>query len=122
VPLPVSDPTDQLLTLTVARDGRRAHIWAAGEVDTSTAPRLAAALDGALADGAPEVAVDLAGVTLLTCAGVHALAAGHRRAASAGGRVHVFASRAVVRRPLELSGLWQRVGADRDPGRRPHAA
>jgi anti-sigma B factor antagonist len=112
VPLPVFDPTAELLTLTLIRDDEGAHLCAAGEVDACTAPRFAAALDGALADGPLQVAVDLHAVTFLTCAGVHALAAGYRRAAAAGTRFHVSASRPAVLRPLELSGLWPAVGAD----------
>lgn len=121
VPLPVFEPTAGPLTLTLTREDRRTQISAAGEVDSCSAPRLAAALGRALADGAREVAVDLHAVTVLTSAGVHALAAACRDAAPAGARLRVAASRPAVRRPLELSGLWQRVGAGRDPGC-PHQA
>jgi anti-sigma B factor antagonist len=55
-------------------------VTAAGEVDASSAPQLAAVLEGVITDTSREVTVDLNGVTFLDSAGVHLLAAAYRRA------------------------------------------
>jgi anti-sigma B factor antagonist len=110
--LPVVDPAEELLALTITSDAWSAQVTAAGEVDTCSAPRLAAALDTAVAGGAREVTVDLNAVTFLDSAGVHVLATAYSRARASETWLRVLASRRSVLRPLQLSGLWALLGAD----------
>jgi anti-sigma B factor antagonist len=78
-----------------------------GELDTLTAPRLAAeldaALDVALAEGAT-VVVDLSEVTFLASSGLAVLVEGARRAAPSPGRLHLVVASRAVTRPLEVTG------------------
>jgi anti-sigma B factor antagonist len=79
-----------------------------GEVDTLTAPRLAARLDEALdtadADGSTVVA-DLSGVTFLASSGLAALINAARRATGSGRRLHVVAASRAVSRPMQVTGV-----------------
>ncbi len=110
--LPVFVPTDDLLTITATVTGDQAvRLSLIGEVDTYTAPRLATALDQVLTtEGLREVTVDLAGVRFLGAAGVHALTDAARAVVSVGGRLRAVAARPAVRRPMQISGLWSRIG------------
>jgi len=112
MPLPVCVATDELLTLTVTEHAASAVVTAAGEVDSCSAPWLAAALEDAFADGVLELTVDMTAVSFLDSAGVHTLAAAYRRAATAGIHLRVLATRRAVLRPLQLTGLWPLLGAD----------
>lgn len=78
-------------------------VMVAGEIDLSTAPRLAEAMKQALAPGAPLV-VNLAGVEFIDSAGTHALAVADRAANEQGGRLMIVTSEFVAR-VLEVSGL-----------------
>ena len=78
-----------------------------GEIDTLTAPRLAAGLDEALEAGSADdtaVVVDLSGVTFLASSGLAVLIGGARRVASTGGRLHLVAASRSVTRPLQVTG------------------
>lgn len=119
---------DDLLTISVTVTAERAvQVSVVGDVDTVTAPRLAAVLadvvgrgvapEGGVASGGGEVTVDLGGVAFLGTAGVHALARGARAAVAAGGRLRAVAVGPAVRRPLQVSGLWARIGDLAEAGR-----
>jgi anti-sigma B factor antagonist len=72
---------EQLLTVEVSTVDDAVVVTARREVDMLTAPRLGAALDGALRRAAARrVVVDLLGVTFLGSAGLAALAQAARRA------------------------------------------
>jgi anti-anti-sigma factor len=53
----------------------------------------------------PQLALDLAGVTFIDCAGVNVLLATRRRAGLEGGSVDVIAASPRVRRVISLLGL-----------------
>ena len=96
-----------LVTLAVAGSASHPRVTVTGEVDCSSAPEVRALLDR-LVDGAPaEVVVDLTGVTFLDSAGLSTLAAAHRQALAAGGRLRVLAATRTVIRPLQITGLWE---------------
>jgi anti-sigma B factor antagonist len=106
---------DDLLSVTVTDGPSSIHVSAAGEVDSHSAPRLAAALETAIAKGTRQVVADLEEVTFLDSAGVHVLGTAHRQARAAGGRLRVIASRRAVLRPLQLTGLWAVLSTEADP-------
>ena len=102
-----------LVTLEVSGSASLPRLTAAGEIDCTSAPQVRAVLDRLL-DAAPrEVVVDLAAVTFLDSAGLCALAAAHRRALAAGGRLRVLAATRAVIRPLQITGLWDLLGGQR---------
>jgi anti-sigma B factor antagonist len=78
-------------------------VTVAGEIDLSTAPRLAEAMKRALVPGAPLI-VNLAGVEFIDSAGTHALAVADHAATEGGGRLLIVTSEFVAR-VLEVSGL-----------------
>jgi anti-sigma B factor antagonist len=107
------DPSsDELITLSVVATGTAARVRTAGEVDSSSAPRLQAELDAQLDAGVRELTVDLDGVTFLDSAGLCALAAIHRRATAEGVALRVLASHRAVIRPLQITGLWELLGVE----------
>jgi anti-sigma B factor antagonist len=115
MPPPVSVPAHELLTIRVTV-APSAVVTAAGEVDSCSAPLLAAALQAAAdqARAGTEILADLSAVTFLDSAGVHVLADAHRRVTAAGGRLTVLAVGQAVRRPLQLTGLAGALGVEPD--------
>jgi anti-anti-sigma factor len=101
---PVFAATDDVLTLDRRDTGRSTRVTAIGELDSCTAPALAAALEDLLVRDR-EVTVDLGAVFFLDAAGVHALAAAAQRAAAVGAGLSVLAWRPAVIRPLTVAGL-----------------
>jgi anti-sigma B factor antagonist len=82
-------------------------LWAAGEVDSTTASRLddglTSAFDAALGEPAGTVVVDLSGVTFLASSGLAVLVRGARRAAERAQRLHVVVASRAVARPLQVT-------------------
>jgi anti-sigma B factor antagonist len=105
-------PVDDIVSLSVSAVGSVVRVTAEGEVDSSSAPLLRAELDGALDGDVGELVIDLDGVTFLDSAGLSALAGAHRRAAAQGVRLRVLASGRAVIRPLQITGLWDLLGAE----------
>ena len=99
-----SDPTVSEPTVLVT---------ATGEVDSTSSSLLRQRLDDLLDGDVREFTVDLVGVTFLDSAGLSVLASAHRRAVRQGVRMRVLASSRAVIRPLEITGLWQLLGAER---------
>lgn len=112
------DPsTNDLVTITVTGTESGVRVTVVGEVDSSSAPQLRAQLEAALGRGVAEVSVDLAGVTFLDSAGLCVLAAAHRRAGLLSVRLRVLAAGRAVVRPLQITGLWELLGAEQvEPG------
>ncbi len=84
-----------------------------GEVDTSTSPQLQARLDAHLATPAAEVVLDLTRVTFLDSAGLCVLALAHKQASTTGTRLRVLATTRAVVRPMQVTGLWDLLHAER---------
>jgi anti-sigma B factor antagonist len=107
------DPSsDELISLSVLATDATVRVRAAGEVDSTSAPRLQAELDAQLDTGARELVVDLDAVTFLDSAGLCALAATHRRATNQGVVLRVLASHRAVIRPLQITGLYDLLGVE----------
>src|SRR4051794_35220667 len=106
-------PSDQIISLSVATTDAAARVSTTGEVDSSSAPALHAELDRLLDAGYRQLTVDLDGVTFLDSAGLCALAAIHRRASADGVRLRILASSRAAIRPMQITGLWDLLGAER---------
>jgi anti-sigma B factor antagonist len=111
-------PTSDIVRFSVSSADACVRITAVGEVDSSSAPLLRSELDSALDGGAlRELVVDLDGVTFLDSAGLSVLAAAHRGALARDVRLRVLASGRAVIRPLQITGLWDLLGAEQvEPG------
>ena len=105
-------PTSDLVSIAVRTSGPVVVVTAVGEVDSTSSPVLRQRLDDLLDGQVDELCVDLVGVTFLDSAGLCVLAAAHRRAVREGVRMRVLASSRAVIRPLEITGLWQLLGAE----------
>jgi anti-sigma B factor antagonist len=86
-------------------------VRARGEIDVSTAPRLAEALVQ-FANGS--VTVDLTGVTFLDSSGCSALIAAHNHLERRGSHLYVRGADGMVLRVLELMGLSRLLNLDGD--------
>ena len=106
-------PTTDLVSVDVSRTGSAACVTAAGEVDSTSAPVLRQQLDTLLDDDVRELTVDLGRVTFLDSAGLCVLAAAHRRAVRQDVTMRVLASSRAVIRPLQITGLWELLKAER---------
>ena len=101
------DPgTTDLVTVDVIRDDTRARISVAGEIDSSSAPKLRGRLDAVLDGGVTELTIDLDRVTFLDSAGLCVLAAAHRRSVRDDIRLTVIATSRAVIRPMQITGLY----------------
>jgi anti-anti-sigma factor len=116
---PTPEP-DQLLSVTTLPDRRpdrrpgRVVVEVVGEVDAYTTPVLDACLTSqARRPGLRELVVSLGQVTFLAATGVTALARADRRCRMRGARLVIrTGGRRAVLRPLQLTGLADRVSVD----------
>ncbi|WP_231931522.1 STAS domain-containing protein [Micromonospora echinospora] len=113
------------LTFTVAhvqRDGGGVRLRLAGELDLSTAPRLATAIDGLLADGQVRLLVDLDGLTFCDSTGIAAFLRGDNACAAAGGWLRLTGATGRVDRILRMTGLAELLRYDptADPASHAH--
>jgi anti-sigma B factor antagonist len=76
-----------------------------GEIDIFSAPGLRDELLRVIRRHGPQLALDLAGVTFIDCAGVNMLLATRRRAGLEDGSVDVIRASPRVRRVISLLGL-----------------
>lgn len=108
------DPsTTDLVSVTVSGAGPVVRVTAVGEVDSTSAPVLREHLDTLLEGNVREFTVDLGQVTFLDSAGLCVLAAAHRRAVRQDVTMRVLASSRAVIRPLQITGLWELLHAER---------
>jgi anti-sigma B factor antagonist len=113
------EPTpSELISLAVSGAAPLLRLTASGEIDSSSAPLLRQHLEAVLDEGeVSELTVDLDGVTFLDSAGLCVLAAAHRRAINEHVRLRVLASSRAVIRPMQITGLWDLLAAERvEPG------
>lgn len=110
-------PVGDIVRFAVTSADSVVRITAVGEVDSSSAPLLRSELESALVGDPRELVVDLDGVTFLDSAGLSVLAGAHRTAAARDVRLRVLASGRAVIRPLQITGLWELLGAEQvEPG------
>ncbi|MGY1753742.1 STAS domain-containing protein [Blastococcus sp. SYSU D01042] len=108
-----ADPTaSDLARIDVVAHGSSVRLVVTGEIDSSTAPALGRSVEGVLADPPGSLTVDLCGVSFLDSAGLSVLATAHRLAREDGVALRVLAASRAVVRPLQITGLWQLLGAE----------
>ena len=108
------DPTiTDLVSVEVSGSGSAVCVSASGEVDSTSAPVLRQHLDTLLDGDVAELTIDLCRVTFLDSAGLCVLAAAHRRAVRQNVTMRVLASSRAVIRPLQITGLWELLKAER---------
>jgi anti-sigma B factor antagonist len=105
-------PTDLVSVAVSGTDGAFC-VTAVGEVDSTSAPVLRQHLETLLDGDVRELTVDLGQVTFLDSAGLCVLAAAHRRAVRKDVTMRVLASSRAVIRPLQITGLWELLHAER---------
>lgn len=111
------DPhASELVSIDVSGSGPAVCVTAAGEVDCTSAPVLRQHLEGLLDGDVRELTIDLGQVTFLDSAGLCVLAAAHRRASRQDVTMRVLASSRAVIRPLQITGLWELLQAERVDG------
>lgn len=98
--------------IDVVAHGSSVRLLVTGEIDSSTAPALGRGIDDVLAGAPGSLTVDLCGVSFLDSAGLSVLASAHRLAREAGVALRVLAASRAVVRPLQITGLWQLLGAE----------
>lgn len=76
-----------------------------GEIDLATAPRVDAAFDDAIENGAERIAIDLRTVSFMDSTGLRSVITAHRRLEMASGRFAVVADDGPARRLLEVAGV-----------------
>jgi anti-sigma B factor antagonist len=112
----IDPPVTDLVSVTVSGTETAACVTAAGEIDSTSAPVLRQQLDTLLDGDVRELTVDLGQVTFLDSAGLCVLAAAHRRAVRQDVAMRVLASSRAVIRPLQITGLWELLHAERVDG------
>ena len=98
-------------TVTLALDG---------EFDITSRDDLErAVLDAVAAAGTGDVVVDLHGVSFIDSEAVAAIIAGYRAALAAGSGYRLARARGLVRRVLDIAGLWDLIGEEEGAAERP---
>jgi len=91
--------------VTSQRDGVVA-VKVTGDIDLSSREQLGRSLTDAVREADRGVEVDLSGVAFLDSSGMSALLTGRRTAQDAGVSFRVSAAGDLVRRVMELTGVW----------------
>ena len=91
---------------STTRDGAAAAVTVSGFIDSETAPKLDALMDGLFADGARRLDVDLTDVSFLSSAGLSVLISAHRRS----DEFRLRRGNRIVDRLIELTGLTMLYG------------
>jgi anti-sigma B factor antagonist len=90
-----------------------ATVVVSGEIDVASSPTVGEALSQAvLADGADAVLVDLSAVRFLDSSGISVLLKGRRLAGERAVSYRVTGANDMVRRILELTGVWEHLCGD----------
>jgi anti-anti-sigma factor len=93
------------LTVRVEQDGDALVISAYGELDLSNTETLEQELRRAIASDAPELILDLGGVSFIDSSGLRVLLLMARQSLRNGGRLRVLRGSAPLERALEGTGL-----------------
>ena len=107
---------DSLELTTVALDENRAtehsfRVAARGEIDVATAPKLTAALDELIAQGARLVVLDAADVEFMDSSGLRVIVQSGTKLSEAGGRLLIDGMSGAVQRVLEIAGMLEQYRA-----------
>jgi anti-sigma B factor antagonist len=89
--------------------GERVVVEVTGEIDVASAPALRDRLLALLNRGAPDLVIDLRGVTFIDSTGVGSLLRVYHRQSLLGGALHFVADQTAVLRVFELMALTRRL-------------
>jgi anti-sigma B factor antagonist len=112
-------PTTDLVSIDVSGSAPAVCVTVSGEVDSTSAPVLRQHIEPLLGGDVRELTIDLGQVTFLDSAGLCVLAAAHRLAVRQDVTMRVLASSRAVIRPLQITGLWELLHAERVEGSGP---
>lgn len=93
------------LSLRFRLDVDRIEVAAAGDLDITTVPVLAAALDAVIQEGFVQVVLDLSKLALLGAAGISEIVAVSTRVAAAGGMLTLASPNRRVQQVLDIAGV-----------------
>ncbi|MGH9119038.1 MAG: STAS domain-containing protein [Acidimicrobiales bacterium] len=97
---------DEQLSVTTGREGGRAVIALAGELDVDTAPQVGAALDDLGTDEElTAVIIDVSRLTFIDSTGLRVILAGRESLQAGGATLSLDGASGVVARVLEMTGL-----------------
>ena len=107
---------DSLELTTVAHDESHAEehgvrVVLRGEIDVATAPKLTAALDELIAQGARLVVLDAADVEFMDSSGLRVIVQSGTKLSEAGGRLLIDGMSGAVQRVLEIAGMLEQYRA-----------
>jgi anti-anti-sigma factor len=95
------------VSISTLRRDRVVTVGVTGEIDLAAGPALEAGIMAGLEElGVDTVLVDLAGVTFLDSSGISVLLKGRRAADSLGRGYRVVGADGIVRKVLDLTGVW----------------
>lgn len=100
------------LSITASEAGDASRLVVTGEVDVSNATELRSAIEGAFAQGARRVEVDLAHVAYIDSTGIGVLVGASQRAGNDGRELVVANPQTNVRRVLGLLGVEKQLRID----------
>lgn len=95
------------MTVSVEEREDCAFVAVTGEIDSATSPRLAAAIDRAMAVNTRRIEIDASGVTFIDSAGLRVLVAAQRAAEDEGRRVVIVSPSVTTERLLAITGLTE---------------
>jgi anti-anti-sigma factor len=96
---------EELLTVTTTRDGDRATVALAGELDVNSAPLVGEELGRLAEDDVSSVIVDVSRLTFVDSTGLRVILAGRERLQTIGATLVLDGASGVVERVLEMTGL-----------------
>lgn len=100
--------------VAVAADLSRAEVRLTGELDGAEGCHLEKIINGLLGRGCQQVAIDLAGLVFLSCAGLTVFLRADREARAVGARVVLTRPTPMISRMLRLTGLDQVLAVHTD--------
>ena len=103
---------DSLELTTAVLDGgnseeRGFRVVARGEIDVATAPKLTAAIDDLIAQGAKLVVLDAAAVEFMDSSGLRVIVQSGVKLSEQGGRLLIDGMSGAVQRVLEIAGMLE---------------
>ena len=104
----------ELTTVALGENHAEEHSYrvvARGEIDVATAPKLTAALDELIAQGARLVVLDAADVEFMDSSGLRVIVQSGTKLSEAGGRLLIDGMSGAVQRVLEIAGMLEQYRA-----------
>lgn len=98
---------EDVLEIAVDTASGNARVDVSGEIDSSTSPQLAEAIDRAMRANTRRVEIDASAVTFIDSAGLRVLVAAQRAAEEEGRHIAIVDPSETTQRLLEITGLTE---------------